>query len=410
MSLFAAQYNAQYLPDSDIAKPLGWFLDYLGFRESGSGVKVTPDTAISLSTVFNAGLLLSETLAQLPVAPYEVRISADRERRRVARDHVTYRLVAKEPNEYMTSHTFRKVMMVNAFKYDRAYAVIERDRFGDPISMYPVPSPWVQMKLINGSITYIVKNWWNNGQEERLGEMDVLHIIGYTDNGLEGVSRIRILSDSLGNAIAAERFTGAFFGKGVNVSGFIKTQKLLKTADAVKRLKESFVKQVSGKDNQFGVGLLEDGAEWIPNETDPQKAQLNETRKVNGLTVAQMWNIPLPMLKQMDRGTYSSMEQLDIQFSKYTMTPWIVNWEQEMERKLLTEREKQSGRYYYHFNQNALLRADAASRGKFYESMTKTGAFTPNDINELEDRDTFDGGDVHVIPSGYQTLESLKNA
>jgi HK97 family phage portal protein len=318
-------------------------------------------------------------------------------------------LVAKRPNDLMTSYTWRKMMMNQLGKYDRAYSIIRKDRAGRVIELFPIPSRWVVLRLIGNELVYEITDYYNNGEKYYLSEYSVFHLIGYTEDGLEGRSRINILKNQIGGAIASEDFASEFYGKGVNVSGFIKTKKMLKDQDAVERLKSSFVKAVAGKNNTFGVGLLEDDADWIPNEMDPNKAQLSEARKLNALTVAQMYNMPLQLLKYAEGGG-KTQEQLDLQYLKYTLTPYLVNWEQEAERKLLTEREKDSGNIYYKFNINALLRGDMVSRGRYYESMTKTGAYTPNKILSHEDEDGFEGGDVHIIPSGYQTLESLDNA
>lgn len=414
MGIISASYRlGENLPATSIESPASWFMNLMGSKRSISGVDVDPDNAISLSTVFNALLLLSESIAQLPVNPIitePLGVGVDKKvsSRRIYREHPSYELVAKRPNDHMTSHTFRKVMMVNATKYDRAYAIIRRNNVGMPIELLPIPSPWVQTKLVDGQLVYRVTNYLDGGKVEYLTDYSMLHIIGYTDNGFEGRSRVEILANSLGNAISSENFASEYFGKGVNVSGFIKVPSMLKDETAVDRLKRSFVKAVAGKDNQFGVGLLEGGSEWIKNETNPEEAQLMETRKFDAVRVAQIWNIPVTLLKHLERGTYNNVEQLDIEFSKYTLQPWVTNWEQELERKLLTEAEKREGLIYYKFNMNAMLRGDMETRGKYYESMTKTGAFSPNKILELEDEEGFEGGDVHVVPSGYQTLEQLK--
>lgn len=412
MSILAAaqNYRNQQLPETAIKSPSRWFRDWLDGEDTPSGIKVDADNAISLSTVFNALTLLSESTAQLPVAPHRTIEVDGQERNEKYKDHISYPLVSKRPNEWMSSHTFRKAMMNQAVRYDRAYALITRNGRGQPVELFPIPSKYVQTKITSDRrLIYEVTDFYGTGQTEVVSAMNMLHIIGYTENGLEGKSRIKIASEGIGNAKAAERFTGHYFGKGVNVSGFIKTPKLLKDEEAVERLKSSFAKKYGGQNGQFGVGVLEDGAEWEKNEVEPEKAQMNETRKVNGQVVAQIWNIPLPLLKYLDNATYNNVEQLDIQFTKYTLMPWLVNWEQELERKLLSEREKQAGNIYFKHNLTAMLRGDMDSRGQFYERMQRTGAMSPNDIREKEDMNPYEGGDIHVINPGAQSVENLNN-
>lgn len=414
MSLYAAAAKTaknQQIGPSSIANPAPWLRNFFGSQKTASGIEIDEDNAISISTVFNVLTLLSESIAQLPLAPFIEEEEDGLLKKRKFKEHNTFRLVAKQPNDYMTSYTFRKVMMNHLVRYDRAFAFITRNGRGQPAELFPLHPKRVRTKIAkDGDVFYEVTNAFGSGKTEIVSFQNMLHPIGYTDNGIEGKSRIRILAESLGNTKAAERFTGHFFGKGVNVSGFIKTPKMLKDEDAVERLKTSFVKKYGGANGEFGVGLLEGGAEWEPNEVEPEKAQLNETRKVNGVAVAQIWNIPLSLLKFIERNPAGNVEQLDIQFTKYTLNPWLVNWEQEYEARLLSEREKQDGNIFYKHNVDGLLRGDIESRGQFYERMQRTGAFSPNDILRKEDENPYEGGNIHVINPGAQSVEQLNQA
>jgi|AntRauTorcE11897_2_1112592.scaffolds.fasta_scaffold06408_2 HK97 family phage portal protein len=399
MSLFAAaEARANRLPTQTTTKPGEWLKTFFT-----GGEEIGPQNAVSLSTVFNAITLISESVAQLPVAPFESSKKGGRTVKKKLKDHPTYRLIAKEPNQLMSSFDFRRLLQNWALRYDNAYAAIER-KGTTPTALIPIHPTRITQEVENGSVVYEVDS------KLTVKGRDMLHLIGYSDTGLKGESRIDLLSEALGNARAAEQFARNYFEKGVSVSGFIKHPGRLKDKEAIARLKESFLKSNTGKKNAGGVGVLEEGAEFIPSEVEPEKAQLNETRKVNGLTVAQIFNIPLPLLKYLDKATYNNVEQLDIQFVKYTLAPWLVNWEQELERKLLTDAEKAANNIYFKHNIAAFLRGDMASRGKFYESLAKVGAFSPNDILELEDKNGYEGGDVHVVSPGAQTVEQIQES
>lgn len=375
-----------------------WFSSMFGSYNTDSGEIVNADTAVSLSTVHNAIRLLSETVAQIPVNVYSLQGDV----KRLFNSHRAFNLIAKKPNEYMTAFTFNKVLVNHMARYDNAFALIERNGFKHPISLIPIHPERVSIK-----ITESQEKFFEVDGQYLIKSMDMIHLMDYTEDGIVGKSKIKMMKQALGNSIAAERFTGQFFGKGVNVSGFIKHKKYLKDNEAVERLKKSFVKSVTG--SSFGVGLLEDDMDWIPNEVNPQSAQLTETRKVNALVVAQIWNIPLPLLKVLDNATYNNVEQLDIQFGKYTIAPYLVNFEQEYEDKLLTEVEKRNGETFIEHDMTALLRGDMETQGKFFESMTKTGAYSPNDIRKKVNENPYDGGDIHIVPSGYQTVEQITN-
>ena len=411
---FRRQLNLRHrnlaLPQSNVISPLQWLTEYFRGGKTASGIAVDPENAISLPTVFNAITLISESFSQIPIAPHIKTTIVDpdktvRHNDEILKSHFSYPLVARRPHPYISSANFKKVMFSWALKYDNAYALIGRDGAGKALSMLPVHPNRVMPKITDDRrLIYTIDG------RDNYEYSDIFHIIGYTDSGIIGNSRIAIVKEAIGKALAAQKFGAHFFGKGINLSGFIETPKLLKNEDAVKRLKDSFVQKYGGQNGQFGVGLLEDGAKFTPMQTDPEKAQLNDTIKLDGLTVSQIFNIPLTMLKYLERGTYNNLEQLTIQFVTYTLMPWGVNWEQECWEKLLTEREKREDNIQYKYNFNGLLRGDTDARAKFYESLAKVGAYSPNRILELEDENGYEGGNVHVLSPGAQTIEQIKNA
>lgn len=400
-----SKYRADQLPASDLQSPTTWLQQWLGGGETASGKKVNPDTAISLSTVFMARTLIAESMAQLPFAPHLSEEIDGRTNKRVYKEHFSYSLVARRPHPLISSHNFRKVMFGWACIHDNAYAIIVRNGNAQPTEMFPIHPSRVQPEVTDsGKFVYRIDG------KEILDPMSVFHIVGNTDNGLVGKSRIEIGKEGIGKALAAQEFGAQYFGKGINVSGFIKHPGKLKDGEAVDRLKSSFVRKYGGRNNAFSVGVLEEGSEFEQMETDPEKAQLNETQKVDGLMVSQLLNIPITMLNYLERGTYNNVEQLSIQFVKHTLMPWGTNWEQECWYKLLTEREKRRDDIQFKFNFNGLLRGDMATRASFYETLAKVGAYSPNRILELEDENGYDGGDIHIVSPGAQTVEQLQNS
>lgn len=419
MSLFAAaetraNQRGAYLPQTNIMSPMEWLLKAFGGGDTEAGVHVDPDNTVSLSTVFSALNYIQDTFADLPAATM---IKEDREGiknkyRRKFSEHPSHRLIARRPNKWMTSHTYRKVMMNHALRYDNAFAFIVRDGAARPKEIIPLPAKFynVEPKITtSGEMMYRVTGRKIPLEETWLGTYDMIHIIGYTEDGYTGKCRVDLLREALGTTMAAENWAGKFYGKGVNVSGFIKTDKKLKDKNAVQRLKESFARVAAGPNNEFGVGVLEDGADWIQNETDPEKAQLNQTRKVNAITVSQIWKIPIVFLNHLERGTFNNVEQLGIWFSKFTLSPWCTNFQQEYWSKLLTEDEQQKDDIYFNHDLKALMRGDMAAFSQFVERIHKTGAYSPNMILELLDENGFEGGDVHVVSPGSTTIENLNN-
>lgn len=411
MSIFAAaESRAQTRAERRSVfpnNPLTWAMGMLPSGKTKSGVDVTVDNALSLSTVFMAKTLISEAIAQLPFAPYIEEQVEGRTNSNKHKGHFTYPLVAKRPHPYISAFNFRNVMQSWACLYDDAYAIITRNGNAQATGLLPWHPDMIEPEIQNGRLVYQITNW--DGTQETVGFMNVFHLVGNTDNGISGKSRIRIGKEGIGKAIAAQEFGAQYFGKGINISGFIKTPKLLKDQDAVERLKKGFVKKYAGRNNAFGVGLLEDGAEFEQMETDPEKAQLTETEKVDAREIANRFVMPVTMLNQLERGTYNNVEQLFIQFVNHTLIPWGRRWEQESWFKLLTEREKRADKISFKFNFKGLMQGDSAARAQFYESLAKVGAYSPNKILEKEDENGYDGGDVHIVSPGATSVEEINN-
>lgn len=399
MSLYSAAQNrakAENLPNNPTI--FQTFMDWVG-GETAAGVSVDPDKALSLSTFFMGKTLISEALGQLPFAPHIKSVVNGRKNTKKHKQHPSYRLVARRPHPLISSFNFIKTMQGWACMHDVAYAAIERDGNAQPVSMFPLHPDRVSPKIkSDGRYVYVV-----DGKEE-LEFMSVFKILGNTDNGLSPKSRIAIGKEGIGKAIAAQKFGAEFFSKGINVNGFIQHPGRLKDEEAIERLKKSFA-QANAKNH--GTGLLEEGAEWKPNERNPEDAQLTETEKVDARTAANYLNMPVTMLNQLERGTYNNIEQLTIQFVNHTLIPWARNWEEECWFKLLSEREKKRDDIQFKFNFSGLLRGDMEARAQFYDVLAKVGAYSPNHILEKEDENGYDGGDLHIVSPGAQTVENL---
>jgi len=242
MPIIVGNQTRELKPLTGLSTPK-WLSAGLFGSSTYSGEVVSPDSVIGIGAFFNGVRLLCETVGQIPVMIYK----QEGNRRVPYRDHKAFPLVTLKPNEYMTSYTFNKVMMNHAIRYDNAFALIERDRFSRPISMIPIHPDRVVIRVNDDQrVYYEVDGGYLIDKE------NMLHLMDYTEDGIVGTSKYEPLKQELGNILATNRFVGEYFGKGVNVSGFIKHKKYLKDAEAVKRLKSSFIKSVKGN---FGVGV-----------------------------------------------------------------------------------------------------------------------------------------------------------
>jgi len=231
----------------------------------------------------------------------------------------------------------------------------------------------------------------------------VLHIPGLGFDGLIGYSPIAMAKNAIGLAIATEEYGAKFFANGAAPSGVLEHPGTIK--DPI-RVKESWNSAYQGSANAHKIAVLEEGMKYTPIGIAPEQAQFLETRKFQIDEIARIFRVPPHMLADLEKSSFSNIEQQSLEFVKYTLDPWVVRWEQSMCRVLFSESEKSS--YFIKFNVDGLLRGDYASRMSGYATARQNGWMSTNDIRELENLDRISpdlGGDLYLINGAMTRLQ-----
>ena len=111
------------------------------------------------------------------------------------------------------------------------------------------------------------------------------------------------------------------------------------------------------------------------------------------------------MLADLEKSSFSNIEQQSLEFVKYTLDPWVARWEQSIMRTLLSPEEKKQ--YFVKFNVDGLLRGDYQSRMNGYAVGRQNGWLSANDIRELENLNRISpelGGDLYLINGNMTKL------
>ena len=232
---------------------------------------------------------------------------------------------------------------------------------------------------------------------------DVLHIPGLGFDGLVGYSPIAMAKNAIGLAIAAEEYGSKFYANGAAPSGVLEHPGVLKDPGKVR---ESWNATFGGSANSNKVAVLEEGMKYTPISISPNEAQFLETRKFQINEIARIFRVPPHMVGDLEKSSFSNIEQQSLEFVKYTLDPWVSRWEQNMMRSLLTAEEKST--YFIKFNVDGLLRGDYQSRMNGYAIGRQNGWMSANDIRELENLDRIPaelGGDLYLINGNMTKLE-----
>lgn len=309
----------------------------------------------------------------------------------------------------MTSFVFRETLMTHLLLWGNAYAQIIRNGKGEVIALYPLmPNRMRVDRDESGQLYYEYQTSQDEahtmtGSLVRLSPYDVLHIPGLGFDGLVGYSPIAMAKNSIGMAIACEEYGAKFFANGATPGGILEHPGVVKDPE---RVRESWNTAFGGSANSNKVAVLEEGMKYTPISISPEQAQFLETRKFQIDEIARIFRIPPHMIGDLEKSSFSNIEQQPLEFVKYTLDPWVSRWEQSMRRALLRPEEKKT--YFLKFNVDGLLRGDYQSRMNGYATARQNGWMSANDIRELENLDRIpaeEGGDLYLINGNMTKLE-----
>ena len=353
---------------------------------------------MQMTAVYSCVRILAEAIAGLPLHLYCYKEDGGKEK---AIRHPLYLLLHDEPNPEMSSFVFRETLMTHLLLWGNAYAQIIRNGKGEVVALYPLmPNRMTVDRDSSGQLFYSYQMNNTDAPTMKTGTVilkpsDVLHIPGLGFDGLVGYSPIAMAKNAIGLAIATEEYGAKFFANGATPGGLLEYPGTVKDPD---RVRESWNKGFSGSQNAGKVAILEEGMKYTPISIAPEQAQFLETRKFQINEIARIFRVPPHMVGDLEKSSFSNIEQQSLEFVKYTLDPWVVRWEQSLSRALFTQEEKK--RYFFKFNVEGLLRGDYQSRMNGYATARQNGWMSANDIRELENLDRIpaeDGGDLYLI-------------
>ena len=402
MSIFSGLFRSRDKPQNRTAGSAYTF--FLGSTTSGKAV--TERSAMQMTAVYSCVRILAEAVAGLPLHLYKYNDGGGKEK---AIDHPLYLLLHDEPNPEMSSFVFRETLMTHLLLWGNAYAQIIRNGKNEVVALYPLmPNKMTVDRDAEGRLYYS----YNRGTDEAIRDKeqtvilkpsDVLHIPGLGFDGLVGYSPIAMAKNAIGMAIACEEYGAKFFANGAAPGGVLEHPGTIKDPA---RVRESWQSTFGGSGNANKIAVLEEGMKYTPIGISPEQAQFLETRKFQINEIARIFRVPPHMVGDLEKSSFSNIEQQSLEFVKYTLDPWVIRWEQSIQRSLLAQDEK--SKYFVKFNLEGLLRGDYQSRMNGYAIGRQNGWMSANDIRELENLDLIpeeEGGNLYLINGNMLPLK-----
>ena len=377
------------------------FGDNLFTNATKSGQAVTYDSALTLSAVWAAISIISDIVATFP---FQV-VERTEHGRQLAGFHPLYNVIHRNPNDKMTSVSFRAAMMHRALTRGEAFIWIHREPDERDTWLEIVDNDEVEVRQDERRVYYDVRG------RGTVQSYDMIHIKGFTLDGVRGLSPIAYHKETIGAGVSGGAFAGEMMSNGITQKVYASTPGNQPTEDQVdylsKILRRKFGRNTTG--NTDGIPVLFGGMELKPISITPEDAQFLEQRKFNVAEVARIFRVPPHLIGDVDRSTSwgSGIEQQNIAFVQYCLLPWIKSIEQEFDTKLFKEADK--ARFGVKLTVDGLLRGDIATRSAHYHNMVNDGIFLVNEVRKMEGMPPIEGGDIPRVPVNQTTVEKMQS-
>jgi len=360
--------------------------------DSAAGIRVTPDSAMRSEAVFSCVRVRAETLASLPLIVYKRLPDGGKER---ASNHPLYRVLHDQPNSWQTSLEFREMSNAHLDLRGNAYAQILPGPNGPIDQLVPLHPDRVQAKrYTDGSFDYTVRKL--DGSTETLQPQEMLHIRGWSLDGIVGLSPISVVREAVGIDLGLQDFAARFIKNDAS-PGMILEHPAKLSPEAYARVRESFQERQTGA-NRGKTAILEEGMKANKLGMTNKDAQFLEARKYQKTGIAAIYRVPPHMIGELERATHSNIEHQGIEFTVYTMLPIAKRWEQAISRDLFFQLPNDDNEYFAEFLMDGLNRGDMDSRYTAYAIGINWGWLCPNDVRRLENMNPIAGGDIYLRP------------
>lgn len=374
---------------------------------TASGIALTRESPLTHETVLACYNVIAEGTAMLPLYLYRERGA----KRQHAVDHPLYELLSASPCPHMTALQFWKLAMFEKLHHGNHYSLADRDGGGRITALWPVE---------NG----LCQPFWYRDEDGRRKrayrisapgtpqavflEHEVFHlqnmpVLRGADYGLFGLSIWQMhQQETLGGALATNQFAHASFANGANLSGMIAVEGPL-DMEASREARELVREAYAGAENSGKIGVFGSNAKFYPISQDSQKSQLLETRKYNRSIIAGLLRVTAHLINDLERGTFSNVEHLDLGHYKHCLRPHLIDTQQTVAKDLLTPEERRGGLYVDH-DESEMLRGDLKTRTEFWSQAIQNAIAKPDEARADFNLPPEPGGDQLYINSASVPL------
>jgi len=366
-------------------------IETFGSTKTASGQNINSTTAMQAMAVHSCVKIKADSIAQLPCHLY-IEKGNTKEK---AKDLRLYRLLHRQPNEWMTAPEFWGMCSACLDLRGNFFALKTGLPGREVQELIPIPIGRVEevIQEANYGLFYKIRRPDGSGTDIVPGNR-IFHVRGLVLDGFTGLNPIEYARESVGLDQALAKHGAKLFSHGTMIGGVLQMPGSFKDRTMAQKFLNDFNDHYSSVENAHKTALLEQGVTWQKMAMTSVDSQFLEARNFQKKEIVDLFfGLPLSMLQSGDKvATYASADAFDLEYVKYALTPRLVNIEMAIYRDLLTEAQKEN--YFAKFSTGGLLRGDTAARTAYYQGMVNIEAMNPNEVRELEDMNPYNGGDV----------------
>lgn len=376
---------------------------YLLPGRADSGVFINEDVALSCSTAWACGSLIARSIAMLPAQVFAPKGTEPEDGNQRLPDHPVEAILHRQPNPEISAFTLRETMFLSALFNGNAYAEIERDDFGRAVALWPIAERRVNVcrDRETGALVYEVDN--GTAGKVLLAPADMFHLAGPSIDGPVGMSIIQYAKNTLGIAVAQERFAGNFMRNQAAPSGMVKVKNNI-SPDGLAKLRAEVEATITGSRKAGKVLIGDSDWEWQPLGISPQDAEFLAQRRFSVEEVCRFFGVPPQLIGDTSKQTFANYEQAGLNFLGLAVLPWTVRFEQEANRKLFTP-VRGRARPFLKINTAAIVRANIEAQYRAFALGRQWGWLSVNDIRRTLDMEPVGPeGDVYLQPAALASV------
>ena len=368
---------------------------------SGRSVLASRSMPMLLSTVYRCVDLISDSIAVLPLKTYRIDKDGFKDE---YKEHPAFYVLDIEPNEDMTRFVFFKTLMTSVLLTGNGYAYIERDGLNVEQLVY-LPSSAVQIVWITDRQGVMRKRYKVTGFAELVEPRDMIHVLNFSYDGINGISTLEHARQTLAIATSAEESAKGFYESGGQLSGVLTVEGARLSKEQKEQIYRTWKERtdpMTGTPN--GIAVLEGNMKYQPISISPSDSQLLESRQFNVVDICRFFSVSPVKAFDLSKSSYSTVEATQLQYLTDTALAVITKIEQEINRKVFLPSER--GKVVAEFDTSAILRTDKSAQAAYWKDMFNVGAATPNEIRRESNLGRMENGDKAFVQVNVQTLDN----